>query len=475
MEDEIDIFMYTIGERLKKKPEAMQPFIDKLKENWYDSIDSLRDIDDDTWNTTLKFPSRLVKVIKDELSGPLSIDEEMIDTAPKKESQKIRDIHMEHNDDQERPVATLVKDSKSSDSAANKGIYQTVYPFIEELASSARECLRDFYKEAKDDAPTICKSLKTLITVIQNIVSNPMEPKYRSLNISKKAMQEKICQYKSLMGFLNLCGFEQKESEMVLKGFPGEYLKQALDTIYDELKINGTKFGVTVKSNFDPYAEAISSTTGQRISSGAAETSQYNPSYIDKMIEEERQFKKKLLERSVEDREIKVFNTLSGDKNFKQMMRVYEEENLKEDEEYEENLRKASALKLMGENAKNQKFGNKRLQEYEKLRSQKVYSTTMIRIKFPDGLVLQGKFGAREKFSKVIEFVKENIFEKDREFYLFKAPPKKIIKETNDTLKKLDLVPSGMVYFQWCDEDLATSSTNIALDMKKLKDNVEVF
>lgn len=68
MADEIEQFMVRVGAKLKKKPEAMQPFIEKLHDNWYDSMDALKEIDDETWNNVLKFPSRLVKVIKDELS-----------------------------------------------------------------------------------------------------------------------------------------------------------------------------------------------------------------------------------------------------------------------------------------------------------------------------------------------------------------------------------------------------------------------
>lgn len=311
-----------------------------------------------------------------------------------------------------------------------------------------------------------------------------MEQKFRSLDTSKKAVQEKISNFKSLVSFLTLCGFEAKESEMVLKGYPGEKLNKALDAIYEELKDNSSKFGVTVKSNFDPFAEGIISTTGNKLSSGATQESQYNPSYIDKMMLEERKLKKTLMERKVEDREIQVFNSLSGTTDIRKVMREYEEENIKEAEEYEESLRQTGALKFLGENAKNQKFNNKRLQEYEKLRNQKVYSTTIIRVKFPDGLILQGKFGSREKLENVYEFVLENILDKERPFYLFKAPPKKILtSQKKDTLQKVDLVPSGMVYFQWEDEDLATSSklagnedkSGIVLDVNKLKDNFKNF
>ena len=69
MADEVTQFMHKIAAKLKKKPDAMAQFINTLNENWYDSLDSMREIDDDTWNNVLKFPSRLVKVIKDELNS----------------------------------------------------------------------------------------------------------------------------------------------------------------------------------------------------------------------------------------------------------------------------------------------------------------------------------------------------------------------------------------------------------------------
>ena len=68
-----------------------------------------------------------------------------------------------------------------------------------------------------------------------------------------------------------------------------------------------------------------------------------------------------------------------------------------------------------------------------------------------------------------------HILQSERSFYLYKAPPKKILADQKEILKKLDLVPSGMIFFSWEGEDLATSSGSIALDMIKLKDKVKVF
>lgn len=115
MEDEIDLFMHKVGAKLKKKPEAMQTFIDKLKDNWYDNLDSLKEIDDDTWNNVLKFPSRLVKIIKDELNTGNDFDEEMVDTTSKKPNTTYKDTHMVNNDDQERAPVTQPAASRKTE------------------------------------------------------------------------------------------------------------------------------------------------------------------------------------------------------------------------------------------------------------------------------------------------------------------------------------------------------------------------
>lgn len=212
------------------------------------------------------------------------------------------------------------------------------------------EYLKLFYAEADNNSSVILKSLKTMITILSNLVQNPMEPKYRSLDKSKKPIQEKILNFQSLVEFLKCCGFEDKESELLLKGFPGEVLNKALDSIYAELKENEEAFGVKVSSSFDPYAENIVSRAGKAVASESADSNTYDPAFVDKMIEEEKKFKKKLMERKVEDRELQVFNSLSNTSDFKKILQQYEEENLKDDNEYEEELRKLSALKLMGKN-----------------------------------------------------------------------------------------------------------------------------
>lgn len=49
----------------------------------------------------------------------------------------------------------------------------------------------------------------------------------------------------------------------------------------------------------------------------------------------------------------------------------------------------------------------------------------------PDGYILQGTFGAKEKVKDVFAFVKDCILTKEREFVLFETPPKRVLTAQN--------------------------------------------
>lgn len=83
----------------------------------------------------------------------------------------------------------------------------------------------------------------------------------------------------------------------------------------------------------------------------------------------------------------------------------------------------------MGEQEKKSKFQNKRYQELEKIVNAPTHTRGNIRIKFADGYVLQGTFGAKEKVADIYDFVRENLSQTqlNREFELYETPPKKVL------------------------------------------------
>ena len=93
------------------------------------------------------------------------------------------------------------------------------------------------------------------------------------------------------------------------------------------------------------------------------------------------------------------------------------------------------------------------MQELETIAKHKTFTRTLIRIKFPDNFILQGTFAALENIGSIYEFVKEHCAQ-PREFYLFEAPPKKVLKEYKKSLSKSNMLPSAILHFGWSDQDV---------------------
>lgn len=98
-------------------------------------------------------------------------------------------------------------------------------------------------------------------------------------------------------------------------------------------------------------------------------------------------------------------------------------------------------------------FQNKRSQELERVMNAPVHTRATIRVKFPDGYLIQAEFGGLEKAKAIYEFITSNMYDKQRKFALFKTPPKKVYEGAllNKSMKDLGMVPNQILYFQWSD------------------------
>ena len=76
-------------------------------------------------------------------------------------------------------------------------------------------------------------SLKTLTKVVENLVSDPMEPKYRSLNTTKKAVQEKLLRFEGIKAFLSNLGFQERGDSLNMVGYNAERLKAYHEAILE--------------------------------------------------------------------------------------------------------------------------------------------------------------------------------------------------------------------------------------------------
>jgi UBX domain-containing protein 6 len=100
------------------------------------------------------------------------------------------------------------------------------------------------------------------------------------------------------------------------------------------------------------------------------------------------------------------------------------------------------------------------------------HTRASIRVKFPDGYILQGTFGALEKVKDVVEFVKSNLMHPTRKFYVFESPPRRVLNEKlfEQNLIQAKLVPSSLLYFAWTDLPETKNEHGPFMDMKRLRE-----
>ena len=94
-----------------------------------------------------------------------------------------------------------------------------------------------------------------------------------------------------------------------------------------------------------------------------------------------------------------------------------------------------------------QSLMTKSLRESVKNEKYSKYKQVVIRVQFPNYLVLQGFFKPKETVFSLYKFVKENLENKNMDFYIYVTPPKKVLNDMSKTLIQADLVPASIVYF----------------------------
>ncbi|CAG9766427.1 unnamed protein product [Ceutorhynchus assimilis] len=109
----------------------------------------------------------------------------------------------------------------------------------------------------------------------------------------------------------------------------------------------------------------------------------------------------------------------------------------------------------------------KAMREKEELREIRKYKYSLIRIRFPDGLYLQGTFSVYEKLAEVLDFVRDHLEHEGLPFILSSPTGLKLEeKDFDSTLADLRLVPATILIFQWdpaFDEEIKASGSNTFL------------
>jgi len=116
----------------------------------------------------------------------------------------------------------------------------------------------------------------------------------------------------------------------------------------------------------------------------------------------------------------------------------------------------------------------KAMREREEMKERRKYRFCLIRVRFPDGLVLQGTFSVYEKFQMVEEFVADNL-EHPLPFILHDAASSGQVLENeslDSSLSDLGLIPTSILSFAWHPDVAEEVKQQLGPNAAYLKDSV---
>lgn len=233
--------------------------------------------------------------------------------------------------------------------------------------------------------------IETLTKYLDNIINNPTEEKFWKIRKNNKAFQERVACLKGTEEFLDAAGF-------TLKSLPFED-------------------GETLFYVFD--------------------------SELAKDLERLQNMKDVLFQaepiKAELDRSVKVLHPTTAASKFDIPDDFY---NISPEELKKEQQRRDEATEKLG------MLRTKAMRERDELKELRRYRYSLLRIRFPDGILLQGVFRVSEAAKSIYSFVREHLLNDWIPFSLTTGTGHKI-EEGDSTIAELGLAPAAVINFAW--------------------------
>ncbi|XP_072294780.1 UBX domain-containing protein 6 isoform X2 [Eucyclogobius newberryi] len=268
-------------------------------------------------------------------------------------------------------------------------IKEAIFMRFEEDAVEASVMMMHTFNKDRDKVKA---AVDIISKYVDNICKNPSEEKYRKIKLSNKVFQEKVRCVEGTREFLEALGFistqlpvEEEEEEFLV--LP----EQSLDNL-ELMKERRDRLqrGEPVRAVLERQPQALRP-------SGNAQRFELPPEFYNLSAEE---LKKEQLQRS-------------------------------------DIVEKNSMLRT------------KVMREKDEQRERRKYNYTLLRIRLPDGNLLQGTFYAWDRLITLYSFVRESLVDGWQPFELI-APGGQKLQETEDVaLAECNLVPAALLTFAW--------------------------
>ncbi|KAM3938887.1 UBX domain-containing protein 6 [Leptodactylus fuscus] len=253
------------------------------------------------------------------------------------------------------------------------------------------------------DREKVKLGVETMARYLKNIIGNTNEEKYQKIKLSNKVFQEKVICLEGAHEFFEAVGFEKKTLALQGQDLQEEFYvldSDALNRLTDLQKYHDSLLsGEPLIATLDRQPQIF-------MPSVKAATFDLPADFYNLTIEEIR---------------------------LEQKLRT-------------EKLKQDSMLKT------------KEMREREEKQERKKYKYTFVRIRFPDGYVLQGLFYGKERLSILVDFIRQHLQNDWIPFELI-APCGQKLENEALTLSECGLVPTALLTFRW-DEGILADMEN---------------
>ncbi|RVE74005.1 hypothetical protein OJAV_G00037070 [Oryzias javanicus] len=244
------------------------------------------------------------------------------------------------------------------------------------------------------DKEKVKAAVEIISKYVENICKNPTEEKYRKIKVSNKVFQEKVRCVEGSREFLQALGF-----------------------ISIMLPVDGQE----EEEEFLVLPEA-------------------SPDALELMKEQRDRLQRGEPVRAKLDRQPQAFMASPHAQRFELPPEFY---NLTAEELKKEQQQRSDLVE------KNAMLRTKAMREKDEQRERKKYNYTLLRVRLPDGNLLQGTFYAWDRLPVLFEFVRESLVDGWQPFELI-APGGQKLKESEEvSFVESNLVPAALITFAW--------------------------
>ncbi|KAK3562482.1 hypothetical protein QTP86_034598 [Hemibagrus guttatus] len=244
------------------------------------------------------------------------------------------------------------------------------------------------------DKEKVKSAIDIISKYIDNICKNPTEEKYRKIKVSNKVFLEKVSVIEGSREFLQALGFESNILPVDGQENTEEFLVLAEQdaAALEQLKVKKEQL-----QNGEPVRAKL-------------------------------------------DRQAKVFRPSQHATRFELPPDFYNltAEELKREQQLKSDLVERNAM-----------LRTKAMREKDEQRERRKYNYALIRVRLPDGNILQGTFWAWDKVAVLYQFVRDSLENGWQPFELVAPGSQKLKDDEELALNECNLVPAALLTFSW--------------------------